>query len=238
MRKIITAMFVFVLVASFAKYNKNDFSKIKEEQVSCAILKDYENIKDVYLKAQWLKDNHNKLCPGEDIYSAVYKSHKIDKDNYNTRAKNRPITTFSWTKKINPLISGYNDYDKYITFDIDSANKITDIRLIDNYQYSPSCYSIACFRSIIKHINSSVFKIDDIYFNFVVDANNEVAFEIIDNKIPSAPISISQHNISNEPYYVKPSIFKDNPNLKEKFNIKKIPNKKLIKIKKGLNSPL
>lgn len=206
--KSINLLLLFLLLNLSKSYAQN----------GCINFSDYENLKTSTERAAWLKKNSTNVCEGKNfLYNEIYSKHEITQSNFYNRMKNsanKTGTIYTW-HDIDQMINPYkNDYEKYIAFD--TINNSIKLKLIDNFQEKPSCYSIALFRSIYKK-NKNKFDNSEYVFEFFIDQSNEIIFNV---KQISNEINVSNHNISDIPLSVindrySMSIFKSN----KKFRI-------------------
>lgn len=138
MKNLFLSLFVFMFLVS-CKESKNLVSK-----QDCIGLEEYNELKTVDEKAEWLRNNGKSVC--ENILNEGIKNSHTVKISDITSTNNNSSYTIKW-KDIEPLIGNYF-YDRYVTFDIVN-DKIRGLKLISKFRADIPCYSIP----FIKYLN-------------------------------------------------------------------------------------
>lgn len=201
MKKVFVILVGFIFIVGFNKYRNIEIPKSKSNNQDCKKLSEYNLLTDNTEKAKWLKDNSGNICPSENLEEAVYKTHLISKDDFGKWVVGKTKTTFSWKNDIEPLLNQIDGYKKYISFEFDNKGKILKLITINDYRENPSCYSKECFNSIKNNAIKLGSKDEDVFFSFYSDQNKHVIFQVEDLNIINSH-TISEHNISNEPFHV------------------------------------
>lgn len=223
----ITIFYLFGFKQSDSKFNINKAVL----QQDCISIDEYKKIdsKDTDKQAQWLKKNAENVCEKEDFYNLVFSQHSISKINFESQiknSKNDKTLQIHWVD-LNKIISKYKDYEKYVTFEVDSNGKL-QLKLVDDFAKKPSCYSIAFFRSIFYDKTINILD-PKIFFEFHQLDDDYVIFSIVEIIGPKET-RLSYHNISNVPLMISPN--SDMKSINYKFDISKFNKLKLINIPK------
>ncbi|WP_395061233.1 hypothetical protein [Flavobacterium sp.] len=210
--KTISLFFISTFLLFGFKYSENNI--INNENIvlqKCISIEEYKKIdtSESDKQAQWLKINSDNVCEKEEFYKLVYGQHLINKVKFENELKNSAndkILKIHWLD-LNKMLSKYGDYEKYVAFQVDSNGKL-GLKLIDNFVKSPSCYSVAFFRSIFYDKTINILD-PKVFFEFHQLDNGYVIFSLIEVNGPQEN-RLSFHNISDVPLLVSPHLEKEN----------------------------
>lgn len=205
MKKTLTAVIIALTVMACQKKAaeietpKNAISNIEKDSI-CINLDEYHAINDdstrtdeekALKKAEWLRSNGANVC--KKYLDEALEGHLITPGQFTA------ITTKPFAKSredIEKVISGANNYEKYIAFDIDAQNAITKMYRVDNFTINPICYSIPLLQYIF--VRHQVGDIDELKFHVVnVNGKKTIVIEVVDSQSKKT----FYYDFSNEPSF-------------------------------------
>lgn len=195
-----TALFLFLSLAMIGCKDKKEEEKPTENTVEeiqmpkqkdheCLTLDEYNTLPTIEEKADWLRKYGKAVCDNI-LFEAAQENHTIKTGEF-TPSPNGSLKK-DW-KEIKSKTSQYSVYERYLSFEIDSANKIIkDIKIVPTFSDKVPCYSLALFRAIAKKNNDN-----NISFEFIFAGVK--AGETIIIKVTDMNGKVSYFDYSDEP---------------------------------------
>ncbi len=168
--------------------------QVSECKQECLSLEEYEKLSTLLEKAEWLTKYGKAVCE-ETLHESTQKTHELKVGDFTTATNGGLVKNWEYIKN---LTQTYSVYAKYVSFEIDIPNKqIKDLKIVDTFDDTIPCYSLALFRSIAKKNNYN-----NISFEFLF-AEVNTGGETIIIKVANSDGTISYFDYSDEPRLIE-----------------------------------
>lgn len=181
-----TVLFAFLSLAMMGckdKKNEEPVENTPQEELQapqqkdheCLTLEQYDALPTLEEKAEWLRKYGKAVCD-DILFEASKKTHTIGTGEF------KPAPSGSLKKSWNDIeskTSKFSVYDRYLSFDLDTTNKvIKDIKIVSTFDNKVPCYSLALFRAIAKENNYKNITFEFIYAD--VKAGETIIIKVTD----------------------------------------------------------
>ena len=143
MKKIIGLLALVLLLFACKKNQESTAPLPMMSAPDCITLSNYEKLVTTAEKAQWLREKGNLVC--DSILYAKEIIHLVDSTDVTISTNAKPYL-MKWVDL--EQLMGTTIYEKYIGFEYDADNNVTNVILIPLFLESGYSYSIPLFRSI------------------------------------------------------------------------------------------